>query len=71
MTIWEYIIIGYFLVGIILVYIWWKDEYELEYKLVKELNEGSEEPMAVLFLLGLVFFWPFKVVKNYFEGFVD
>jgi hypothetical protein len=38
---------------------------------VKELNEGSEEPMAVLFLLGLVFFWPFKVVKNYFEGFVD
>ena len=71
MTIWGYITIGYFLVGIILTFIWWYDEYKPEYELVKELNEGSEEPMAVLFLLGLVFFWPFKVVKNYFESFVD
>jgi hypothetical protein len=71
MTIWGYVTIGYFLVGIILTYIWWHDEYEPEYELAKELNEGVEEPMAVLFLAALVFFWPFKVVKNYFESFVD
>jgi hypothetical protein len=71
MDICYFIVIGYFFVGIILTFIWWYDEYKLEYELVKELNEGSEEPMAVLFIAGLVFFWPFKVVKNYFESFVD
>ena len=71
MDIWCFIAIGYFLVGIILTFIWWYDEYEPEYELAKELNEGAEEPIVVLFLLGLVFFWPFKAVKNYFEGFVD
>lgn len=70
MDIWGFIAIGYFLVGIILTYIWWHDECELEYELEKE-NDGVEEPMAVLLLAALVFFWPFKVVKNYFEGFVD
>jgi len=70
MDIWGFIEIGYFLVGIILAYIWWKDEYEPEYEYEKEMD-GVEEPMAVLLLVALVFFWPFKVVKNYFEGFVD
>ena len=70
MDIWGFIAIGYFLVGIILAYIWWKDEYEPEYEYEKEMD-GVEEPMAVLLLAALVFFWPFKVVKNYFEGFVD
>lgn len=71
MDICYFIVIGYFLVGIMLTFIWWHDEYKPEYELAKELNEGAEEPIVVLFLLGLVFFWPFKVVKNYFEGFVD
>ena len=70
MDIWGFIAIGYLLVGIILAYIWWKDEYEPEYEYEKEMD-GVEEPMAVLLLAALVFFWPFKVVKNYFEGFVD
>jgi len=70
MDIWGFIAIGYFLVGIILAYIWWKDEYEPEYEYEKEMD-GVEEPMAVFLLAALVFFWPFKVVKNYFEGFVD
>jgi hypothetical protein len=70
MTTCGYVTIGYFLVGIILAYIWWKDEYELEYELERE-NDDVEEPMAVLLLAALVFFWPFKVVKNYFESFVD
>lgn len=70
MDIWGFIEIGYFLVGIILAYIWWKDEYELEYEYEKEMD-GVEEPMAVLLLVALVFFWPFKVVKNYFESFIE
>lgn len=74
MDIWGFIAIGYFLVGIILTYIWWHDEYEPEYNAAKEIDEldgGVEESMAVLFLAALVFFWPCKVVKNYFESFVD
>lgn len=70
MSIWDFIVIGYFLVGIILTFIWWYDEYEPEYELERE-NDGVEEPMAVLLLAALVFFWPFKAVKNYFESFVD
>ena len=68
MDIWGFIAIGYFLVGIILTYIWWHDEYEPEYELAKELDDGSAEPIAVLLLAALVFFWPFKLVKNYFES---
>ena len=67
MDICYFIVIGYFLVGIILTYIWWHDEYEPEYELERE-NDDVEEPMAVLLLAALVFFWPFKVVKNYFES---
>lgn len=70
MTIWGYITIGYFLVGIILTFIWWYNEYEPEYELERE-KEGVEEPMAVLFLVCLVLFWPFKAVKKYFESFVN
>ena len=71
MDIWGFIAIGYFLVGIMLTFIWWHDEYEPEYELAKELDDGSAEPIAVLFIVALVLFWPFKVVKNYFESFVD
>jgi hypothetical protein len=53
-----------------MAFIWWHDEYEPEYELEME-NDGVEEPMVVLFLACLVFFWPLKVVKNYFESFVD
>ena len=70
MDIWGFIAIGYFVFGIILAYIWWKDEYEPEYEYEKEMD-GIEEPMEVLLIAVLVFFWPFKVLKNYFEGFVD
>ena len=70
MDIWGFIAIGYFLVGIILAYIWWHDEYEPEYELERE-NDDVEEPMAVLLLAALVLFWPFNVVKKYFESFVD
>ena len=70
MTICGYVTIGYFLVGIILAYIWWKDEYEAEYDYEKEID-GVEEPMAVLLIAGFVFFWPFKLVKNYFESLVE
>ena len=61
------LVFGYLIVGIILTYIWWHDEYEPEYELERE-NDDVEEPMAVLLLAALVFFWPFKLVKNYFES---
>jgi len=70
MTIWDFIVVGYFLVGIILTFIWWYNEYNSEYELERE-EEGVEEPMAVLLLACLVLFWPFKAVKKYFESFVN
>lgn len=70
MDIWVFIVIGYFLIGFILTYVWWKDEYEADYELEKEKEDGVEEPMVVLLLIGLVVFWPFKAAKNYFESFV-
>lgn len=70
MNICGFIVIVYLFVGVVLAYIWWHDEYEPEYELERE-NDGIEEPMAVLFLAALAFFWLFKVVKNYFENFVD
>ena len=70
MDICGFITVGYFIIGIMLTYIWWHDEYKPEYELEREFGE-VEEPMAVLFLAGLIFFWPIKVVKNYFESFLD
>jgi hypothetical protein len=70
MDIYGFVAIGYLFVGVVLAYIWWHDEYEPEYELEKE-DGNVEEPMVVLFLVALAFFWPFKVVKNYFESFVD
>jgi hypothetical protein len=70
MSVFNYIIIGYFFVGIILAYIWWKDEYEAEYEIAKEDGE-LEKPIVILFIAALVFFWPFKAIKNYFESFFD
>ncbi|MEE3350581.1 MAG: hypothetical protein VZR09_11160 [Candidatus Gastranaerophilaceae bacterium] len=67
MDIWGFIAIGYFLVGIILTYIWWHDEYEPEYEYEKE-NGDAEDSMTVILLLLFICFWPFKLVKNYFES---
>jgi hypothetical protein len=69
MTIWGYITIAYFVIGIVLTYIWWYNEYNSEYNLERE-EEGVEEPMAVLLLAGLTLFWPIKLIKNYFESFI-
>ena len=71
MSIISYATIGYFFIGIVLAYIWWKDEYESEYELAKEQEEEVEEPMAVLLIVCLAVFWPFKAIKNYFESFLD
>jgi len=64
------LVFGYLIVGIILTFIWWHDEYEPEYELEKA-NGNAEDSMAVLLLLLFTCFWPFKAVKNYFESFVD
>ena len=67
MDICYFIGIGYFIVGLMLTFLWWKDEYEPHYELAKELDDGSAEPIAVLFIAALVFFWPVKLIKDYFE----
>ncbi len=70
MDICSFIVIGYFVVGVILAYVWWNDEYKVDYEVAKDVGE-VENSMAVLLLAGLTIFWPFKLLKNYFESFVD
>jgi hypothetical protein len=53
-----------------MAFIWWNDEYKAEYEYEKA-NGNAEDSMAILLLLLFTCFWPFKVVKNYFESFVD
>ena len=66
MDVLSYFTIGYIIVGLILTYIWWEDEYKPQYEEMKDNDEEVEEPMAVLLLLLLVFGWPIKVVLNRF-----
>ena len=70
MSIEAIVTIVYFAVGLVLTLMWWNDEYKAEYEYEREEGE-VEEPMAILLLVGLLFFWPIKLVKNYLESFVD
>ena len=60
-------ICGYLVVGIILSFIWWNDEYKPE----EEENGEIEVSMACIFLALLVIFWPLKLIKNWLEGLVS
>lgn len=66
MDIMTYFLIGYFIVGVMLTYMWWEDEYKPQYEEAKENGDDVEEPMAVLLLLFLVFGWPIKALLNRF-----
>lgn len=55
----------YFAVGIFLAFIWWNDEYKPEAEVEEDKIEDS---MACIFLCLLIFFWPIKLIKNWFEG---
>ena len=64
------ITILYFAIGTSLAFMWWNDEYKVKYEYAKE-NGNAEDSMAIILLLLFTCFWPVKLVKNYFESFVD
>ena len=71
MTLVDWVILGYFAVGLALSLIWWHSEYESEYeKDDYDDNIEVEEPMIALFILAMMVFWPIKLVKNYIEDFL-
>jgi hypothetical protein len=59
MSIYSVIAIGYFLIGFIMMRIWWRKKYKKDYEAEKD-NE-VEKPMIVLLLAILVVFWPLKL----------
>jgi hypothetical protein len=70
MSVGQVILIAYFIIGLVLALVWWNDEYKPEYEYEKDIDE-VEEPMAVLLIVFLMFFWPVKLIKNWFESFVS
>lgn len=61
------ILLLYFVIGIILAFVWWNDEYKPETEVE---DEDVESSMVCIFLLFLVVFWPIKLVKNWIENFM-
>jgi len=70
MSVGQVILIAYFIIGLVLALVWWNDEYKPEYEYEKDIDE-VEEPMAILLIVFLMFFWPVKLIKNWFESFVS
>ena len=70
MSVGQVILIAYFVMGLVLALMWWNDEYKPEYEYEKDTDE-VEESMAVLLIVFLMFFWPIKLIKNWFEGFMS
>ena len=58
-----WIVILYFAFGLMLTFMWWKDEYEPEYEYYKS-DGDTDNGMASILLLLLLFFWPIKLIKN-------
>lgn len=60
------LVFGYLIVGFIMAFIWWNDEYKAKYECAKECGEAEDAMVILLFML-FIFFWPLKLVRNYFE----
>ena len=56
-------IIIYLGIGIVLSSIWFKKDYEPEYKELQQKGE-LEKGMAEILMMGMAIFWPFKLVKK-------
>jgi hypothetical protein len=54
----------YLIIGILLSIIWFKKEYEPEYKELKNSGEGVEKGMAELIMMFMAITWPIKLVYN-------
>lgn len=70
MTICDYIIIAYFAIGLILVSIWWFSYYKEDYENDRENGEASDS-FAIIFLISIFLAWPIKLIKDYFESFIN
>ena len=54
----------YLTIGILLSIIWFKKEYEPEYKELEKSGEGVEKGMAELIMMFMAITWPIKLVYN-------
>ena len=57
MTMSDYYIIGYLIIGMILTVYWWFTEYKKSYDECKTKGE-CEEPMVIIFWLFAIYTWP-------------
>lgn len=58
----------YFIIGILLAVTWWKTEYKAQYDEAKASEYGAEEGMVCWLLLMILFFWPIKLIWNWFSN---
>ncbi len=63
MNIGPFIMIAYFVIGLVLTFYWFDRDYSAQ---IKELHDSGEEDKGgvSIVLLGLVLFWPIKLVMN-------
>lgn len=71
MNTFEVIAIIYLLVGIVLAFIWWNDEYEPQREYDEDYGEYVNDSMSLITFICLVLFWPLKLFKNWIENFVS
>ena len=71
MNTFEVIAIIYLLVGIVLAFIWWNDEYEPQREYDEDYGEHISDGMSLFTFICLVLFWPLKLFKNWVENFVS
>lgn len=54
----------YLVIGILLAIIWFKKEFEPNYKELEKSGEGVEKGMAELIMMFMAITWPIKLVYN-------
>lgn len=54
----------YLTIGILLSIVWFKKEYEPEYKELEKSGEDVEKGMAELIMMFMAITWPIKLVYN-------
>ena len=59
-------------IGLIFTLFWWNRKYKKDYDYAKEVENGVEEGMAILFMLILMMLWPlvaiYKLIKKLWRG---
>lgn len=57
------LLFAYILIGISLMFYWWNNDYALNYAYAKAKGE-AEDSAACLLMLGMVTFWPLKLIHK-------